>query len=398
MTVDDPVDAGDGRPRRRGRGVLVVSAVLLTLALFAGGWGAALAFRSPAQIDAAALPPERSVITAQVREGELADVINVQGVVTNVDKVSSAMPNPGSGGSITLSPLSGGERIDACDLVLEINNQPLFAMPGSFPFFRAMSRGATGRDVEQLQGGLKACGYPVTVDGIFGSGTEVALRDLFADAGYELPAADAEMESPDASDSQSFTPHSSAESDAATRQVSVPSSALLVVPVLPATIVSVPKAGAIPENASVVTSSGEMIVTTSVVPAVAAQLSAGMTATIQVGAVSVPLVLADFKEAQGEDGPGTFDVIFRRAGPDAGELHAGAAGVVSITREVVAEKSLLVPSRAVLSRGEGRYVLRRDGGDFREVQVAEDGVLNGTSAVSLIGDGQLEVGDEVRVK
>ncbi|MFD7869233.1 hypothetical protein ACFV3I_01950 [Microbacterium sp. NPDC059771] len=44
-------------PRRSRRVVLITASVLVAGALFAGGWAAALVFRSPAQIDAAAQPP-----------------------------------------------------------------------------------------------------------------------------------------------------------------------------------------------------------------------------------------------------------------------------------------------------------------------------------------------------
>ncbi|MFD6816400.1 peptidoglycan-binding protein [Microbacterium sp. NPDC060132] len=382
-------------PRRSRRVVLITASVLVAGALFAGGWAAALVFRSPAQIDAAAQPPDPSLITATVVRGQLADVINAQGTVANVDEISTAVPTPDGGGSVTLSPVTPGQQASAGTLLLEVNNQPLFAMPGSFPFFRDMKTGDTGRDVLQLQNGLIAAGYALTADGAFGRATAEAVAGLFRANGYAVPLVDPAA---DATDGDAAPVAPATPAPPSTKVVSAPAAAFLVVPQLPAAVLAIPATGALPEKAAVVTSSGETVVKATVVPAVAAQLEEGMSATMLAGSTTVALTLLRIVEVENEDGESSFDVLFAYTDASQRPQQAGAEGLVSITREIVAEESLLVPSRAVLSRGESRYVLVAREGGFVEVAVSERGALDGTSAVTAVDDGELDAGDEVRVQ
>ncbi|WP_431807797.1 peptidoglycan-binding protein [Microbacterium paraoxydans] len=382
-------------PRRSRRVVLITASVLVAAALFAGGWAAALVFRSPAQVDAAAQPPDPSTITATVARGQLADVINAQGTVANVDEISTTVPTPEGGGSVTLSPVAPGQQTSAGTLLLEVNNAPLFAMPGSFPFFRDMKTGDKGRDVLQLQNGLIAAGYTLTADGAFGRATADAVSALFRAHGYAAPLVDPAAD-PTGGSTAPGAPATPAPASATV--VSAPAAAFLVVPQLPAAVLAIPATGALPEKAAVVTSSGETVVKATVVPAVAAQLEEGMSATMLAGSTTVALTLLRIVEVETEEGESSFDVLFAYTDASQRPQQAGAEGLVSITREVVAEESLLVPSRAVLSRGQSRYVLVARGDGFVEVAVSERGALDGTSAVTVLDGGELDAGDEVRVQ
>ena len=169
--------------------MLGIAGAVAIVALLAGGWAVASVFRSPGQIasDAAAPPP--SVITAPVEQGVLAETLTVQGEVRAGDQTSASLTAAGEGGVavVTDAPVAIGSQVSPGQVVLEINAQPVFALPGAFPFFRDLRTGDTGRDVEQLQRALNTAGYSTTADGIFGLETERSLTSLYADHGYEVP-------------------------------------------------------------------------------------------------------------------------------------------------------------------------------------------------------------------
>ncbi|MGH9894535.1 MAG: efflux RND transporter periplasmic adaptor subunit, partial [bacterium] len=63
--------------------------------------------------------------------------------------------------------------------------RPVIAVNGSTPFWRELSRGASGTDVAELQRLLREAGYQLEdLDGRFGLATEHALRAFQTDFGY----------------------------------------------------------------------------------------------------------------------------------------------------------------------------------------------------------------------
>ena len=48
---------------------------------------------------------------------------------------------------------------------------------------KTLKRGAEGADVVKLQNALKEAGYPLTVDGVFGPGTDKVVRKFQKDNG-----------------------------------------------------------------------------------------------------------------------------------------------------------------------------------------------------------------------
>lgn len=396
--------------------MLVIAGAVASVALLAGGWAVASVFRSPGQIasDAAAPPP--SVITAPVEQGVLAETLTVQGEVRAGDQTSASLTAAGEGGVavVTDAPVAIGSQVSPGQVLLEVNAQPVFALPGAFPFFRDLRTGDTGRDVEQLQRALNTAGYSTTADGIFGLETERSLTSLYADHGYQVPKeVVAEDRSAATEDAPAPTQDPSSPSNPAAQpaqpvpvaptvpemQAVATSSSFVVTSVLPATVVAAPGVGSLPDDAAVVFAKGSPIASAMVIAATAAQLEVGFEAKATIAGAEIPLVLQNIGVAD-EEGlvPITF-VTAESATVSIADSSVGEKPVLVVTRSVVAQDALLVPSRAVASRGSSRYVLRQEAeSDFQEVPVKEVGELNGISAIEILNEEQLKPGDLVRVQ
>lgn len=82
-----------------------------------------------------------------------------------------------AGGIVTEVSLHGSTQVQACDEIYRVNESPVTIARGEIPAYRALSTGAQGRDVVQLQEMLQECGYFTgEVDGIYGSATSRAVR------------------------------------------------------------------------------------------------------------------------------------------------------------------------------------------------------------------------------
>lgn len=422
-----PGERSGGRTKPGRRATVVMVVAVASAALLAGGWAAASAFRSPSQIASDAAAPLPSAITAPVEQGILAETLTVQGEVRAGEQTSTSLAAPGEGGVavVTDAPVAVGSQVSAGQVLLEINAQPVFALPGAFPFFRDLRTGDTGRDVEQLQHALTAAGYSTTADGIFGPETERSLTSLYADHGYNVPMEAATAAEESSATTQTAPPPSqdpAAPSNPATPGVQpVPvapgtpvaptagkmravarSSSFVVTSALPAAVVAAPGVGSLPDDAAVVFAKGYPIASATVIAATAAQLEVGFEAKATIAGTEVPLVLQNIGAADEE---GLVPITFVTADfgdpgtPPIPDSTVGEKPVLVVTRSVVATDALLVPSRAVASRGSSRYVLRQDSeGDFLEVPVKELGELNGLSAIEVLKDAKLKPGDRVRVQ
>lgn len=364
----------------------------------------ATAFRSPAQIEAEAAAPEPSIITVPVGRGTLSDAINAQGTVAASGRTTAPVGSGDGAGVVTARPAADGDAIGAGDVVLEVNNEPVFAMPGAFPFFRDISDGDTGRDVEQLQAALQAAGFDISADGVYGPGTQRAVRAMYEQAGYAAPTLDVAEEAvpgniaeegASGGDATAESPEEEPEEPATRATVVAPASAFAVTGSLPATALSVPPVGALSADAAIGFANGDPVVTVSVLEATAALLEPGFSAEMQRGGEPIPLTLERIGEPDDEGG---VELTFRAVHDGSLADALGEDAVVAVTRSVVADDALLVPSTAVASRGDARYVLREIGdGDFTEVPVREVGTLDGTSAIEPTGGGALAADDLVRI-
>lgn len=384
----------DGEKARWRRPLIVTFALVAGGAvLVAGTWALATSFRSPAQVAADASPPPRSIITVEVAEGILAEQVTAQAIVGSSEEITVPLAAGEGVAVVTNSSVTAGQGIGAGGLLLELNNAPVFAMPGSFPLFRDLRPGDSGRDVAQLQQGLRDAGYAVTVDGALGRQTVDAVRALYAKAGYEMPV-EAASSAPESGAPPTPAPGTPPAQPAAPTPV-VKASAFAVAGTMPTTVIAVPPLGALAEDAGIVFSSGDAVAVSSVVPAVAAQLEVGYAASATLDGAPVELTLTSLGETDEE---GNTPVVFASEVPGGLRGAIGTEIVVVVTRDVIAEDALLVPSIGVVARGERRYVLvEQDDGSFDEVAVRELGVLNGTSAVEPVSPESIASGDRIRV-
>jgi hypothetical protein len=420
--------------------VLAVITCVVLIAVFGGGWALANGFRSPAQQAAAAIAPARGAVTATVNRGALEQTIGVTATVARRVQQRIAMPSASSPAIMTKQPLGSGDQINAGSVIAEVNGRPVFAIPGAFPFYRDLSPGESGPDVRQLQEGLKSAGYKVKPDGSFGAATEAALGAMYKSAGYQIVV-------PEQSEATPATPQASAGSTdpapsagiAPPSVIVIPRSELIAFSTLPAFVVSTPAVGTVLDATSqVIAEAGEIVATADVAPDIAAQMKAGMIGTLtgpdgQQLAITIGTVGAAVPSAGEGDGTGRNGMGGDAAGQsasDGGVTGGVSSGVASgnnqsdqssvvlipadgaypdawlrstvravITVEVASEESLLVPSIAVISDGNGsaRVLKRLVDGSFISVRVKEAAVLSGRSAISPEKSNELTAGDLVRV-
>lgn len=111
-----------------------------------------------------------TVIQGTLSRGEVAP-LNALG-----DGIVTWLPTPGT----VLKP---GDRL------FESNGRPTFLLHGEVPLWRPLQLGSRGKDVSSLNSALADAGYldRDLADDVFGSGTSMAIAQLFREAGYEPP-------------------------------------------------------------------------------------------------------------------------------------------------------------------------------------------------------------------
>lgn len=394
---------------RRGHWKLVGGIVGVGV-LLAAGWGAALAFQSPAQVEANRQAPPPSAVTAPVSEGELARVVSMEVTLARQTEASVAFLPGSDRDVVTGAPLAAGGAVGEFTVVSEVNDRPRFALSGAFPFYRDLMEGDTGSDVRQLQAALSRAGYSVSPDGRFGTQTTRAVTELYKQAGYSLPTTVAAQEETTAEPSAPPVP---AQEDAqktpsgSTPQAKVPLSELMVFPQLPAHVVApVPVGTVLTDATKLSVGAGAVVAVAEVDAATAAQIRPDMKAALNgiqpepvsaaVAAVSMAPAVAS-TDAQ----PGKAEErwkIMLSLGTEPSADKVGASGVALVTVEVAAAHSLLVPTSAIVPAGRGNpHVLKHVDGVFTRVEVRELGALDGKSAVEPVDKDALVSGDEVKV-
>lgn len=364
---------------------------LVAAAVFGGGWAAASAVQSPAQREAAASAPPKQPVTAAVTRGDLADTITSEATVRRAARERLALTAAEAPAVVTGTPVPAGQEVVAGRSLLEVNGRPIVAMPGAFRFYRDLESGRSGPDVRQLQQGLTAAGFAVPADGVFGTGTERAARDLYRAIGY--PAHEVADPAPAKADAGA----SDAESSPPTTHIVIPRAELVVMATDRAHLVTGPGVGAsVDDETEIVVERGELIAVAEVPSTVGVRVRAGMTGTLTAAGKDAPVKVTRVDDAA-KEGESTIEL----APTAAGATISSAAGraFLRLDIEVVRRNSLLVPSTAVVTGGTaGDHVRKRlaDGG-FVRVPVDEAGQLGGQSAVVPTTRGMLQTGDLVRV-
>jgi peptidoglycan hydrolase-like protein with peptidoglycan-binding domain len=405
----------------RRRRFAIPAAAVLVAALIAGGWALALAFESPAQREADAAPPTPGPITAKVERGDLRDTVSFRATARRQESASVALPAQGADPSVvTAAPVAVGTDITAGRVATEINGRPVFALPGSFAYYRDLRPGDSGPDVRQLQTGLAASGARLAADGVFGASTDRAVRALYKRAGYE-PATTSGSPGTTGPDQQTGdasappTPGPTAAPAPAPPTLLVPRAELLVLATMPATLTGTPPVGTVvtAETDVTVDWGAPCLVATAPVRT-AERLTAETTGTATTSTETTGTATTGrFTSTSGQSLDVRVDTVTPATGDDTADSTVtltgadgpldpsllGQEGTAILDLQVVAEDSLLVPTIAVIPGGKGvaHLRVRRPDGTFRRIEVTEIAELRGRSAVRPTDPESLRAGDVVRV-
>ncbi|MGW8780540.1 peptidoglycan-binding protein [Streptomyces sp. NPDC055796] len=196
VQAPEPDDVRASLARRRRILIWVVAGAV---ALTGAGVVLATTIRSPAQVAADAAPPPASVLADRVERRVLTSSVVVRGTVAaeqslTVSPGAGAAAAAGTGGKPVVTRINKqpGTAVQAGDVLVEVSGRPVFALAGALPVYRDLKPGATGKDVGQLQEGLKALGHATGKDpaGTYGAGTKAAVTALYAALGYTPRPAD----------------------------------------------------------------------------------------------------------------------------------------------------------------------------------------------------------------
>ncbi|WP_270072064.1 peptidoglycan-binding protein [Streptomonospora mangrovi] len=172
---------GGRRPRRRWdrRRAVAVAAGAVLLAAAGGALSYGLGGGTPESEASSGLPPA----TTEVARETISDVETTSGEL-GFGPASTA--SSGAGGTLTHVPGTGDE-VGRGETLFEVDTVPVTVMYGDEPAYRAMSVGAEGADVEQLEKNLGKLGYDgFTVDSSFTEGTAAAVMEWQDDRGLEV--------------------------------------------------------------------------------------------------------------------------------------------------------------------------------------------------------------------
>lgn len=117
-----------------------------------------------------------------VERRDLADVLTVSGEVRRDEtkKINSAVD-----GKVSQISVEDGDTVEAGDGVFALDGRTAVAVPGDFSFYRQLTVGSVGPDVQQLETILNDNGYAISeVDTLFTEQTRSALAKWQFDRGY----------------------------------------------------------------------------------------------------------------------------------------------------------------------------------------------------------------------
>ena len=117
-----------------------------------------------------------------VERRDLSDVLTVSGEVRRDEtkKINSAVD-----GKVSQISVEDGDTVEAGDGVFALDGRTAVAVPGDFSFYRQLTVGSVGPDVQQLETILNDNGYAVSdVDTLFTEQTRSALAKWQFDRGY----------------------------------------------------------------------------------------------------------------------------------------------------------------------------------------------------------------------
>lgn len=424
----------------------LVGAALAVL-LVGGGWVLASAFQSSAQQEANATAPVAAPVFSPVSEGTLARQVSFTGTVGPSAQVSVTLPAvAGAAVSVvTGHPVAAGATVISGSVLTEINGGPVFAAKSPFAFYRDMGYGDLGPDITALQGVLVSKGYLGTADGKFGAGTVRAVRNWYRANGYDAPTRVRPNSDATGSDSQGAGSTTSSGADATSssgdggaaanrpstttvvNDAYVPISEIVAITTSPSRVLQGVTIGTHTGDSAtggLLLGSTDLVITVSVPAAELGGVVEGDHAKVTVAGAEIDGVVGKINQpAAAADGQSSSDTQAQAGTTQAGvgqpsqggdqaanvtfqilpatALPAGTTGTVqvNVTKDVVAEKSLLVPTLAIVDSGGDRKAVakHRSDGSLVEVPVTVIGMLQGQVAIAPVKAGALAAGDEVRV-
>lgn len=187
--TDHAAEAGRGvfEPRRRVVALALVLIIGIVLGLGLGYTVLRSQMMTPEQRAAAASPLQPPMMTAPVQRDERQQVVTLAGAVQNSGTVAvhPALPPDDAAAVLVKMGIKRGQSVQPGMFLAEVSGQPVFALPGAFPFYRDLTMGDRGEDVDQLHKGLKAAGYaPEQMGEEITPSTQRALERLLTDRGY----------------------------------------------------------------------------------------------------------------------------------------------------------------------------------------------------------------------
>lgn len=370
----------------------ILGLILALVAVSAGTWVVADRVESPDQVAARAEAPAPVPVVAELDRGYLHGPVSLSVSAQQASIVTVRTPAALTG-VVTAVERGRGDALTPGAVLLRVNGRPVFVLPGAFALYRDIEPGDTGDDVAAVQAGLREAGYGTGYDrdGVYGAGTQAAVRALYRASDYaapEKPAASAVAEEGDGDASEPQAP-------ASTPGPRVLRSEVVMITALPATVESIARVGTelSAESDLVTLGAGDVLLSTT--------LPTGSLGALAVGAEA---------RFTGDDGEGagaqvtaiasgeTADEAVVTLSPD-GSVSVGTSYVLTVDNPAAEPgDSLLAPLAAVVARGGSSYVAVRDGEVFREVEVEVTGTVGAVAAIAPVGeDSGLDEGVEVRV-
>lgn len=413
-----------------------IALAVALLLVGAGTWVVASRVESPNQVAARAKPPAPDPVVAELARGYLNGPLSMS-ATAQYQQTTSITPPPALTGVVTSVEAQVGAQLGSGSVLLRCNGRPVFVLTGAFALYRDIQPGDTGDDVAAVQAGLVAAGYSTGRDrtGVYGRGTQSAVRAMYKAAGYKAPEtapaapagtaaaapggggspADTTASPPSAAEGTgtgsstdttgegmtSGTPTAPASTSSAPPAATTPvgpivlRTEVVMVTGLPATVAAVAPVGTQLSDATplVVLNAGQVVLSTT--------LPAGSLGALVVGATGT------FTDDAGAAGAAQVTAVVPAATPDqvtvvlasTGTISAGSSYVLAIDNPAAESgESLLAPISAVVARGGRSFVYVKDGDVFREVEVTVAGSVGGVAAITAAGTGgQLDAGTVVRI-
>lgn len=396
---------------RRKRWVVGLSSALAALLLIGGTWVAASVFQSPAQREAGAKPPEPMPVLTAVRTGDLRDQLTVNGTIGSQEARTVGFGVAGGGSTVVTalgSDTAVGKPVGNGRVLLWGGDRPVITLKGSFPAYRDLKVGDSGRDVIQLQKALNAVGYGLSVDGQLGSGTMGAMTDLYRENGSQVPRVEvtAVVEAPQSGEPSKPAPKK--------YENVIPQAELCFIPGLEAglRLEEVPQVGTFLDasTAKIKVATSQVMLSAEVPGQVAASLSPGLQASVMHKGAVVELVIDSITVVEAEPGeepegdPGqnagaTSLLVFKPAkGELPRDMPVGEPLLITVSRIVPVKDALIVPQRAITAAPDGSTTVLKLSGDgsFLPVAVKEIVCVTGECAIEAPG-ADLKTGEQIRV-